>query len=101
MFDLSKLRQQAMNEGMKLMGDPRVMKLMSSPQAQKVMMIAFQLPGRIEGAFARQGKRFAKRFKLATREELDGLKSTIRDLERKLKTVESKSESQKQQQHGH
>ena len=59
MSTLDKLRNQAVQRGMKLMSDPRFMKLMSSPQAQKLMMMAFQLPGKIEGAFAKQGKRFA------------------------------------------
>jgi hypothetical protein len=84
MFDLDTFRQKAMQQGMKLMGDPRFQKLMMSPSAQKLMSLAFQLPGKIEDAFARRGKAFAKRFKLATREELETLKSTIRDLERKL-----------------
>ena len=87
---LGKLGQAAMQQGMKLMSDPRFMKVMSHPQAQKLMMVAFQLPGRVEGAFAQQGKRFARRFKLATREEVERLNATIRDLERELSAVQSK-----------
>ena len=49
---LSKLRDTAMQKGMQLMGDPRFMKMMSSPTGQKVMTVAFQLPGKIESAFA-------------------------------------------------
>jgi hypothetical protein len=87
---LGKLRDRAMQQGMKLMSDPRFMKLMSSPQAQKMMMLAFRLPGKIEGAFAAQGERFARRFKLATREEVERLNATIRDLERSLSELEAK-----------
>ena len=87
---LGNLGKRAMNEGMKLMSDPRFMKLMSHPQAQKLMMLAFQLPGTVEKVFARQGKRFARRFKLATREEVERLQSTIRDLERALHEMESR-----------
>ena len=89
MSTLDKLRDRAVQKGMKLMSDPRFMKLMSSPQAQKMMMLAFQLPGKIEGAFAAQGKKLARRFKLATREEVERLNSTIRDLERTLHDVQS------------
>jgi hypothetical protein len=87
---LGKLGQRAMQQGMKLMSDPRFMKLMSHPQAQKVMMLAFQLPGKVEGAFAQQGKRFARRFKLATREEVERLHATIRELERQLQAMQSR-----------
>jgi hypothetical protein len=65
------------------------MKFMSTPQGQKLMMLAFQLPQKIQGAFEAQGKRFAKRFKLATREDLRDLKSAIRQLEQSLKQMES------------
>ena len=90
MFDLSKLRDNALREGMKLMSSPRMMKLMSTPQGQKVMMFAFQLPQKINDAFAAQGKAFAKRFRLATRDDLKELKSTLRTLESSLKKLESK-----------
>ena len=90
---LGKLGKRAMQEGMKLMSDPRFMKLMSHPQAQKLMMLAFQLPGRVEGAFADQGRRFARRFKLATREEVEHMNATIRDLERQLSAVQARQDS--------
>jgi hypothetical protein len=90
MFDLSKLRDTAMREGMKLMSSPRVIKLMGSPQGQKVMTFAFQLPQKVQGIFEAQGKRFAKRFKLATRQDLKDLKKHLADLEATLKKVESK-----------
>ena len=86
---LDKFFDAAMQRGMKLMGDPRVMKFMSTPTGQKVMTVAFQLPGKIEGAFAEQGRAFAKRFKLATRSEVDQLKSTISDLEHELHSLQT------------
>ena len=89
---IAKLGQRAMQEGMKLMSDPRFMKLMSHPQAQKLMMLAFQLPGKVDGAFADQGRKFARRFKLATRDEVERLNSTIRDLERQLSAVQSRQD---------
>ena len=88
MSTFAKLRNRALQEGMKLMGDPRFMKLMSTPQAQKVMMLAFQLPGMVEGALAAQGKKFARRFKLATREDVERMSTTIRDLERELSRMQ-------------
>ena len=92
MSALDKLRDRAIQQGMKLMSDPRFMKLLGHPRAQKAMMLAFQLPGQIEGAMARQGKRFARRFKLATREEVERLNANIRDLEQSLHEVQSEVE---------
>jgi len=93
MFDLTKLRENAMREGMKLMGDPRVMKFMSSPQGQKVMAFAFGLPSKIQGAFEAQGKRFARRFSLATRQDLRDLKDAVRGLERSLEQLQRATET--------
>jgi hypothetical protein len=90
MFDLGKLRENALREGMKLMANPRVMKLMSSPQGQKVMMFAFQLPQKINGVFEAQGRMLAKRFRLATRDDLRELKKAVRDLEGALNRLQSK-----------
>jgi len=86
-----RLRDRAIQGGMKLLSDPRFMKVMSHPQAQKLMMTAFQLPGRVEGMMAAQGKRFARRFKLATRDEVERLNATIQGLERSLHEMQSQA----------
>lgn len=91
MLDLKTLRESAMREGMKLMGNPRVMKLMQDPRFMKVMMRAFQLRGDVQGKFDKRAKQFAKTFKLATRDEVEQLKSTLRTLERSLKQVEART----------
>lgn len=92
MFDLKKLRESALREGMKLMGDPRVMKLMSNPKVMNVMMKAFQLRGTVQTAVDDRVKQVARSLKLATREDVSSLRSTISSLERTLKQVESKLE---------
>ena len=92
---ISNLRNRALQEAMKLMGDPRFMRLMNTPQAQRVMMLAFQLPGLVEGALAAQGKKFARRFKLATREDVERMSATIRDLERELTRLQQAQRARK------
>lgn len=82
-------RDRALQEGMKLMQDPRVQKLMQDPRAGRLLMEALQLPGRVESAFAAQGRKLARRFKLATREEVDALKGTIRHLERTIRDLKA------------
>ena len=91
MSAFDRLRDRAIQGGMKLLSDPRFMKVMSHPQAQKLMMTAFQLPGRVEGMMAAQGKRFARRFKLATRDEVERLNATIQGLERSLHEMQSQA----------
>ncbi len=91
MFDLKSLRETAMREGMKLMGNPRVMKLMANPNVMKVMMGAFQLRGTVEAVVDARKKRFAKVFKLATQEEVRDLRATLRTLETTLKTLQKTS----------
>lgn len=82
------LRDRALREGLKLLRDPRVQKLMQDPRAGRLVMEALQLPGRVEGAFAEQGRKIARRFKLATRDEVDALKGTIRGLERTIRDLQ-------------
>ena len=91
MLDLKTLRESAMREGMKLMGNPRVMKLMQDPRFMKVMMRAFQLRGEAQAGWDKRARRFARTFKLATRDDMEQLKTTIRSLERHIQKLESQA----------
>jgi hypothetical protein len=70
-----------MEQGMKLLADPRVMKLMQDERFMKAMMAAVAMPGKIDGFTKDQAEKFAKRMSLATQEEVRDLKRTIRSLE--------------------
>jgi hypothetical protein len=83
------LKQKVMERGMKLMSDPRVMKLMSNPKVMNVVMKGFQLRGKAQASIDERVQQLAKTLKLATREEVAGLKDTIRTLERALKEVQA------------
>jgi hypothetical protein len=83
------LKQKVMERGMKLMSDPRVMKLMSNPKVMNVVMKGFQLRGKAQASIDERVQKLAKTLKLATREEVAGLKDTIRTLERALKEVQA------------
>ncbi len=89
---LDKLRDGAMRSGMRLMGNPRVMKLVSSPRVMQAMMKAVELRGEVQSAVDARLKRLARTFKLATRDDLSTLQSTIRGLESALKNVQAKVE---------
>jgi hypothetical protein len=75
------LKKSLMEQGMKLLADPRVMKLMQDERFMKAMMTAVSMPGKIDGFTKEQAEKFAKRMSLATQEEVRDLKRTIRSLE--------------------
>src|SRR5438874_6990207 len=83
------LKKMVIERGMKLMSDPRVMKLMSNPKVMNVVMKGFQLRGKAQASIDERVQKLAKTLKLATREEVSGLKDTIRTLERALKDVQA------------
>jgi hypothetical protein len=75
------LKKSLMEQGMKLLGDPRVVKLMQNEQFMKAMMTAISVPGKIDGFTKEHAERFAKRMSLATADEVKDLRRTIRSLE--------------------
>jgi len=78
------LKKSLMEQGMKLLSDPRVMKLMQNEQFMKAMMAAVSVPGKIDGFTKEQAEKFAKRMSLATADEVRDLKRTIRSLEEQV-----------------
>jgi hypothetical protein len=75
------IKKSLMDQGMKLLGDPRVMKLMQNEQFVKAMMTAVSMPGKIDGFTKEQAEKFAKKMSLATADEVRDLKRTVRSLE--------------------
>lgn len=82
------VKRMLMERGMKLMSDPRFMKLMSNPKVMKTVMQAMELRGKAQQSWDAQVKAIAKTFHLATRDEVNELKSTIRTLENNLRQVQ-------------
>jgi hypothetical protein len=80
-----------MEQGMKLLADPRVMKLMQNEQFMKAMMAAISVPGKIDGFTKDQAEKFAKRMSLATADEVRDLKRTIRSLEDQIADIKRNS----------
>jgi hypothetical protein len=53
------------------------------------------LPGKVQAHLDDQRRNIARVFHLATREEVEGLKSTIRDLDSKIVTLRQENDSLK------
>jgi polyhydroxyalkanoate synthesis regulator phasin len=81
---MSSLKKTLMQQGMKLMTDPRVMKLMQDERVMKAMMTAMGVPGKAQ-TFARdQLENVAKAMALATEGEVKDLRRTVRKLEEEV-----------------
>jgi len=80
-------KQKMMQEGMKLMSNPKVMKLMQDERVMKAVMGAMQLPAKISTATEQVGETVAKTLNMATAREVKDLKRTIRKLEEQVETM--------------
>ena len=85
------LKKSLMEQGMKLLGDPRVVKMMQNEQFMKAMMAAISVPGKIDGFTKEHAEKFAKRMSLATADEVRDLKRTVRSLEDQLAALKRNS----------
>lgn len=74
----------------RLTQDPRVSELMRDPRVQDLIVRAFRLRGRVEGAADRQLQRVAGRLNLATQKDLRAMHRRIRHLERELRETEER-----------
>ena len=81
------LKQKLMQEGMKLMSNPKVMKLMQDERVMKVVMGAMSMPAKISTFTESAGEKFAKTMHMATAQEVKDLKRTIRKLEEQVETL--------------
>ena len=81
---MSSLKKTLMQQGMKLMTDPRVMKLMQDERVMKAMMTAMSVPGRRRPSRATSSRTIAKAMALATEGEVKDLRRTVRKLEEEV-----------------
>ena len=78
------LKKSLMKQGMKLMTDPRVMKLMQDPRVMKAVMTAMSMPGKMQSFGNESVEKIAKAMALATEDEVNDLKRTVRSLEEEV-----------------
>ena len=90
---LDKLKQAAMQRGMKLMSNPKVMKVMADPRVMKLVMQAFQARGKMRAQLDERTAQVAKALGFATKEEVATLRATIRKLEGTVSNLEQKIEA--------
>jgi cell division FtsZ-interacting protein ZapD len=81
---MSSLKKTLMQQGMKLMSDPRVMKLMQDERVMKAVMAAMSVPGKAQSFARERVENIAKAMALATEGEVKDLRRTVRKLEEEL-----------------
>jgi cell division protein FtsB len=86
------LKKSLMKQGMKLMTDPRVMKLMQDPRVMKAVMAAMSMPGKVQSFGNEQVEKIAKAMALATEDEVNDLKRTVRSLEEEVARLRKERE---------
>jgi Fe-S cluster assembly ATPase SufC len=90
---MSTLKKSLVEQGMKLMSDPRVMKLMQDERVMKAVMAAMSVPAKAQ-TFARERMEgIAKAMALATEDEVKELRRTVRKLEDDLARLKREAPS--------
>ena len=86
---MSSFKNSLMQQGMKLMSDPRVMKLMQDERVMKAVMTAMSVPGKAQNLARESVENVAKAMALATEGEVKDLRRTVRKLEEELAKVKA------------
>jgi hypothetical protein len=86
-------KKSAMEQAMKLMASPTVGRWMQNPKVMQAVMSAMQLPGKVQAHLDDHRRTLARALNLATQEEVEGLRSTIRDLDSQLGDLRQENDS--------
>jgi len=78
---MSSFKKTLIQQGMKMMSDPRVIKWMQDERVMKAMMAAMSMPGKAQSFAKDQIEAAAKAMALATEAEVKDLRRTVRKLE--------------------
>jgi cell division protein FtsB len=82
------LKKNLLEQGMKMFSDPRVQKVMQDERVMKAVMQMVSMPGKMQSYTAEQVERLAKAMSLATEDEMDDLRRTVRRLEEEVARLE-------------
>jgi cell division FtsZ-interacting protein ZapD len=86
---MASIKKTLLQQGMKLMSDPRVMKLMQDERVMKAVMAAMSVPGRAQSFARDQAENIARAMALATEGEVKDLRRTVRKLEEEVSRLKN------------
>ncbi|MBI4950874.1 MAG: hypothetical protein HY908_02495 [Myxococcales bacterium] len=81
------LKDKVKQEGVKLLGHPRLQTLMQDERFMKLVMAALSVPGKLSSLSEEQRAHLVKALGLATADEVRDLKRVVRALESELAEV--------------
>jgi hypothetical protein len=81
-------KKKMMEQGMKLLGDPRLADFMRDERVSRMMMQALSVPGKVTSFTQDQVEKLAKSMNLATEDEVANLRRTVRRLEEEMARME-------------
>ncbi len=85
---MSEIKKSLLKQAMKLMSDPRVAKMLQDPRVMGALMQAMAVPGKVQSFTAEQVEKLARSMSLATEDEVNDLKRTVRRLEDEVAKLE-------------
>jgi hypothetical protein len=89
------LKKTLIQQGMKMFSDPRVQKVIQDERVMKAMMQMMQVPGKVQTFSAEQVEKLARAMSLATEDEVNDLKRTVRRLEEEIARIERDSDKKR------
>lgn len=89
-MDWKKLGESAIRSGLKLMTSPRVAQVMQDPRVVRMVTSALELKAQAQAVAEAGVKQLAKRFQLATRDEVGALQAEVRSLEAEVHEVRAR-----------
>ena len=84
---MSTLKETLLDQGLKLMSDPRVMKLMQDERLMKAVVAAMSVPGKAQSFAKEQIESVVKAMALATEADVRDLRRTVRRLEEEIASM--------------
>jgi cell division FtsZ-interacting protein ZapD len=91
------LKKTLVAQGMKLFSDPRVQKVMQDERVMKAVMQMMSMPGKVQSFSSEQVEKLAHAMSLATEDEVNDLKRTVRRLEEEIARIERDADSKRAQ----
>ena len=82
------IKKTLMKQAMKLMQSDTAMQLMQNPKVMNVVMQAFSIKGKLQGAASEASEKIAATMGFATKEEVQKLRAIIQDLESNLERAQ-------------
>ncbi len=87
---MASFKKALLEQGGKLLSDPRIAKLMQDERVMKAIMTAVSVPGRAQSFAQDSAEKIAKAMALATEDEMKDLRRTVRRLEEELDDLRNK-----------